>query len=274
MDAEHPEERIAELERQLAEQKRIAELQRQIAEARAAAGQGGPEGLTSPGQDAYDGARQYAEAVWEGLRSSAPVGPGGPSQAEMAQHRDAFMHAAAQAGLSQDQIDDIFKHGKATIKVGHSVVYSGQGDTAGFRPSTEVESRPDFSWGAAQRTERFGGQPPRKGMRGADLVGAILGFLGICVGGAAALTAAMPSSALWMSSIVCSSGYHLAYGTSGYSYRPGQSGTSVSFECVGDTDSYSPSWLAIDAFQSLLLLLVVGTAVVVGRMVWRRLRAS
>jgi hypothetical protein len=287
MDGDDPEMRIAELERQLAAQKRIAELERQIAEAKAAAGQGCPEGRpprfsgthAGAGEEADQRARQYAEALWEGMRSGAPAGPGGPSQPEMAQHRQAFMRAAAEAGLSPAQIDDIFengifKNGEATIKVGHSVAYSGPVDPPEYSASAAVEDRPGTSWAAAPRWHRIGGQPPRGRMRGADLVGAILGFIGICAGGAAALTAAMPSSALWMSSIVCSGGYHLAYGTSGYSYRPGQSGTRISFECVGDTDSYSPSWLAIDAFQSLLFLLVVGTAVVVGRMVWRRLRTS
>ncbi|WP_293314629.1 hypothetical protein [Mycobacterium sp.] len=38
MDADDPEQRIAELERQLAEQKRIAALERQLAEAKAAGG--------------------------------------------------------------------------------------------------------------------------------------------------------------------------------------------------------------------------------------------
>ena len=36
MDEDDPEQRIAELERQLAEQKRIAELERQIAQAKGA----------------------------------------------------------------------------------------------------------------------------------------------------------------------------------------------------------------------------------------------
>jgi hypothetical protein len=35
------------------------------------------------------------------------------------------MRAAAQAGLSQQQIDDVLQHGNVTIKVGHSIVYPG-----------------------------------------------------------------------------------------------------------------------------------------------------
>ncbi|WP_156687842.1 hypothetical protein [Mycobacterium sp. Marseille-P9652] len=251
MDADDPEQHIAELEHELAQRRRIADLERQIAEAKAAAGP--PE--AEDGGDAH--ARRYAEALWAGLASGRPAGPDGPSEPELAQHREAFMRAAAQAGLSQEQLDDIFKRGKATIKVNHSVVYSGPQATPWYGATTAA--RPGI----------------RDGMqRGANLVGGILGFLGICVGGAAALIAAMPSSALWMSSIVCSSGYHLTYGTSDYSYKPGQSGTSVSFECVGGADSYSPAWFVIDLFQSLLVILVVGAAVIIGRIIWKRLRPS
>jgi hypothetical protein len=277
MDADDPESRIAELERQLAQQQRIAELERQIAEAKAATGREFAEGQPPSNaqadavQDADQRARQYAQAMWEGLQSGT-AWPGGPSQPEMAEHREAFLRAAAQAGLSPEQIDDIFKHGKATFKVGHSVVYSG-GDGTGYNPPSDVARGSSLSWQAPPRQRaRFGGRGGR--MRGADLVGAILGLLGICVGGAAALTAAIPSSALWMSSLVCSSGYHLAYGTSNYSYKPGQSGTSVSFECINDADSYSPSWFVIDLFQSLMVALVVGAAVIVGRILWKRLRPN
>ncbi len=263
MDADDPENRIAELERQLAQQRRIAELERQIAEAKAAAGS------SEAGEDADGHARRYAEGLWAGLASGGPVGPDGPSAPELAAHREAFMRAAAQAGLSQDQLDDIFKHGKATFKMGHSVVYSG-GDAPDFRPPSDVGSGSTFSWQTALR--RQGRRDKLRG--GADLVGAILGLIGICVGGAAALTAAFPSSALWMSSIVCSSGYQLTYGTSDYSYKPGQSGTSVSFECVKDADAYGPSWFVIDLFQSMMVALVVGAAVILGRVLWKRLRPN
>jgi hypothetical protein len=65
MDEETPETRIAELERQLAEQKRIAELERQLAEARAAAG----AGATAP--------PQAAERVAEIMRLAASGGQAG-----------------------------------------------------------------------------------------------------------------------------------------------------------------------------------------------------
>jgi hypothetical protein len=262
MDPGDPEQRIAELERQLAEQKRIAELERQLAEAKAPAAQGGD-----------DRARQYAESLWEGLRFGGAAAPGGPSEPEMAQHREAFMQAAAQAGLSQEQIDDIFKHGKATFKVGHSVVYSGQGAAPGDGPVAGMGPPYGFSQQAGSRRQVAQGRRWPLGLRGwPDRVGAILGTLGICVGAAASLTATMPSSALWTSPLVCDSGYQLAYNTANYSYKPGQSGTSVSFQCVGATGSYEPSWIAIDTFQTLLAALVLGAAVAVGFVVWRQFR--
>jgi hypothetical protein len=85
------------------------------------------------------------------------------------------------------------------------------------------------------------------------------GGFGLCVGvgAAAAVTAAIPSSALWMSAIVCDSGYQLAYNASDYSYKPGQSGTSVSFQCVGDAGSYDVNDFAVFGLQFLLIVLVV-----------------
>ncbi|ORV85971.1 hypothetical protein AWC11_18895 [Mycobacterium interjectum] len=262
MDADDPEKRIADLERQLAEQKRIAELERQLAEAKAAAG-----------QDTDDRARQYAQSLWEGLRSGGPVAPGGPSAPEMAQHREAFMQAAAQAGLSPEQIDNIFKHGKATFKVGHSVVYSGQGVTGDYGAVAGIGQPPDFPQQVGSRRHVAQGRRRPWGMRGwPDRIGAIIGALGLCIGAAASLTATMPASAMWTSPFVCDSGYQLAYNTTNYSYKPGQSGTSVSFECVGATGSYEPSWIAIDALQTILAAVVLGAAVGVGFLIWRAFR--
>jgi hypothetical protein len=281
MDSDDPEKRIADLERQLAEQKRIAELERQVAEAKAAADQmrvgGQPPRFFAAQTDAAPGAddraRQYAESLWEGLRSGGPAGPGRPSEPELAQHREAFMQAAAQAGLSQEQIDNIFKHGKATFKVGHSVVYSGQGAAPDYSALAGMEPPPAFSQQVGSRRQVAQGRRRPLGLRGwPDRIGAILGTLGLCVGAAASLTATMPSSALWTSPVVCDSGYQLAYDTTNYSYKPGQSGTSVSFECVGATGSYEPSWIAIDALQTVLAAVVLGAAVGVGFMIWRLIR--
>ncbi|OBG24547.1 hypothetical protein [Mycobacterium sp. 852002-51057_SCH5723018] len=267
MDADDPEKRIAELERQLAEQKRIAELERQLAEAKAA------RQSQDAGQGADERARRYAESLWEGLRSGGPVGSAGPAEAEMAAHREAFMSAAAQAGLSQEQIDNIFKHGHATFRVGHSVVYSGQGAATDYGAPAGMGAQPGFSQQVGSKRQVASGRRRPWGMRGwPDRIGAIVGAIGICVGAAASLTATMPASALWTGPFVCDSGYQLAYNTSSYSYKPGQSGTSVDFECVGATGSYDASWFAIDAFQTLLVAGVLGVAVAIGYVIWRSFR--
>jgi hypothetical protein len=271
MDSDDPEDRIAELERQLAEQKRIAELERQLAEAKAArqaqAGWQAPQffdAQAAAGPGGEDRAHQYAEALWEGLRSGGSAGPGGPSEPEMAQHREAFMRAAAQAGLSQEQIDNIFKHGKATIKVGHSVVYSGQGvapdySASGFWAGTGPA--PGFAGQVGARRQAARGRRRPWGTRGwGDRIGAIIGALGICIGAAAALTATMPASALWMSPLVCDSGYRLAH--------------NVSFQCVGAIGSYDANSMAIGTFQTLLCALVLGAAVAIGFVIWRGFRRA
>ncbi|MCV7195157.1 hypothetical protein [Mycobacterium angelicum] len=253
MNEDDPERRIAELERQLANQRRIAELERQLAEARAAAGQDEPG---YGGDDEH--ARRYAQSLLEGLRTGGAAGPEGPSGPEMDQLRQALQRAAADAGMSQAKLEDALQHANVTIKTSHSVVYPGNGPAA-------------FGGQAG-----FAQQGPRRKSKGADRIGAIIGMvgglLGVCVGGAAALTAVFPSSALWMSPIVCRRPYELAYNTSHYSYKPGQSGTSVSFQCVSGADAYDVNSLAIGAVQSLFIALVVGIAVVAVRTVRGRLR--
>jgi hypothetical protein len=62
----------------------------------------------------------------------------------------------------------------------------------------------------------------------------------------------------------------MAYNSSHYSYKPGQSGTSVSFQCISDTDFYDVNDLAVFALQSLLAAFLVFVALVVGGLVWRR----
>jgi uncharacterized membrane protein YgdD (TMEM256/DUF423 family) len=269
MNSDDPEDRIAELERQLAEQKRIAELERQLAEAKAA--RQGQVGWQAPnsfdaqataGRGGEDRAHEYAEALWEGLRSGGTAGPGGPSEPELAQHREAFMRAAAQAGLSPEQIDNIFKHGKATIKVGHSVVYSGQGaapnySAPGFWAGTGPA--PGLAEQVVSRRQAAGGRRRPSGTRSwGDRIAAIVGALGLCIGAAAALTAMMPASALWMSPFVCDDEYQLAH--------------NVSFQCVGATGSYDVNSMTIATFQTLGCALVLGVAVTVGLMIWRSFR--
>lgn len=163
MDSDDPETRIAELERQLAQQKRIAELKHQLAEAKAAPG-----------------------------------------------------------------------HGKAA------------------NPGRQASRQ----------------RPQRKpaGRNYGMLIGIVVGGGGICVGGAAALIAVSPSSALWTSAIVCSSPYQLAYKTAHYSYKPGQSGRTVNFQCVSGAGSYYANNLAIAGLQTLAIALVLGGIFLVVKM--------
>jgi hypothetical protein len=62
----------------------------------------------------------------------------------------------------------------------------------------------------------------------------------------------------------------MAYNTSHYSYKPGQSGTSVSFQCVRDGDYYDVNDFAVFALQSLLAAVALFVALAVGRLIWRR----
>jgi hypothetical protein len=78
MGQEDPEERIAELERQLAEQKRIAELEHQLADAKRAAGQVGvaqPVPPPTPGPPRPPRAPQSAPMVGLGGRTGFPAAP-------------------------------------------------------------------------------------------------------------------------------------------------------------------------------------------------------
>ncbi|WP_156746056.1 hypothetical protein [Mycobacterium sp. 1423905.2] len=257
MNDDDPEQRIAELERQLANERRIAELERELAEAKAAAGQHRVQSVDgsrahTPVDD--ERARQFADELLEGMRTGASPGLEGPRAEEVTRLRDALRRAAADAGMSQEQLDGALQHANVTVRHGSSLVYHspdpqdfGQFRTARFRPTLH----------------RLGG-----------MVGAFIGVLGMCVGGAAALTAVFPSSALWMSPIVCSSPHELAYNTSQYSYKPGQSGTSVAFQCVSDAGSYDVNSFLVDGIQSLLFAVLVGIGVVVYRAIRGRPRMS
>lgn len=267
MDPQDPETRIAELERQLAQQKRIADLERQLAEAKSAAVVGQPVGQPAQVPAAQlaaidEHARRLAQALAE---SRQPLGP------QMAPLREALSRAVVGAGLSQEQYREALARAGlragGTIKVGGQVVYQR------CDPSDPVFLAPTV--GRAYAAREYGYVPAsRRRLVGADRVGAIIGMLGggigLCVGGAAAVTALIPSTALWMSAIVCGSGYEMAYNTSHYSYKPGQSGTTVSFQCVNGDDFYDVNDLAVFALQSLLAALVLCVALVVGGVLWRR----
>jgi transposase len=266
-------------------EKRIAELERQLAEVKATLR--GAQGVTQPPQfsDAQTGAapdsaderaRRHAQALWDGLRSSQPSGPDEPSGPEIAQLREALMHAAAAAGMSQAQIDDVLQRGQVTIKSGHSVVYSGQDGPQHFGGTPAgVDYHSAYPQTGLRQQAGMSYQRPRRKLSGADRVGAIVGMiggmLGLCVGGAAALTAVFPSTAMWMSGIVCRSPYHLASSTSRYSYKPGQSGTSVNYQCISDAAGwYEVNTFAIIGLQSLLAAFIVCAVVGVVRLIRRR----
>jgi hypothetical protein len=255
---------------------RIAALQRQLAELKAElrGNHGGPQPPQFVGPDAEDGAeaRRRAEALLESLRSGRSAGPDGPSTPEIAQLREAFTRAASDAGMSPNQVDEVLKHGRVTIKTGHGVSYSGPGSSPRFNTPAGSQSGYPQTFGQGPGFRRR----PRQRLSGADRVGAVIGMigglLGLCVGGAAALTAMFPSSAPWMSGIVCRSPYHLGSSTSDYSYKPGQSGTSVSFQCVSDASWYPVNMFVVTGLQSVLAALIVGVVAVIVRRVLRRTR--
>ncbi|WP_156623099.1 hypothetical protein [Mycobacterium sp. 1164966.3] len=260
-------------------ERRIAELERQLAELKAAHREHHPgpsrpsTDAQSAGEDGNERARRRAEALWEGLRTGAPAGPDGPSRPEIAQLREAFMRAATDAGMSQTQIDDVLQNGRVTIKTGHSVVYSDPIGQQRFSGAADAASTSAHRQTLGRQTW-VGSQRPRSRFTGADRLGAIVGIIGgaigLCVGGTAALTAIFPSTALWMSGIVCRSPYHLVASTSSYSYKPGQSGTSVNYRCISAAGWYDVNAFAIIGLQSLLAaILLCGVAVVV-RQIRRR----
>ena len=217
MDQEDPEDRIAELERQLAQQKRIAELERQLADAKAA--------------DRADG----TATGWQ----------------------DPAHHATTE---------------------GHqSFEISPRLDPARFVTPEELQSEAlrkigisDSDWQAARQEAWSRRRRPRKrrfGVIALTLAVAIGPLYGVVAG----VTAALPSSALWMSGIMCSSPYHLAYHNEGYHYgrAPGFRG---GFQCVSGDSSYHVNYFAISVLQTLLVVLVLFGVVAVGVLMWRRLR--
>lgn len=265
MDPRDSQRRIAELERQLAQQKRIADLERQLADAKAAAGEGQPvERPTHLPAAQLKAIDEHAHRLARSLRAES----GRPSGTQVAPLREALARAVAEAGLSQEQYNDALARAGlrtgGTIRVGGHVVYQ----------RCDL-SDPVFLAPAGRRAyaAREYGPAPWSKLVGADRAGAVVGVLGgaigLCAGGAAAVTALIPSSALWMSPIVCRGGYEMAYDTSHYSYKPGQSGTSVRFQCVGGGDFYDVNDLAVFALQSLLVALVLCVALAVGGSLWR-----
>jgi hypothetical protein len=288
MHEDDPEQRIAELERELAAQKRIAELERQLAEAKATAGQNyaveqphqnsdAPAGAGQDGPDEH--ARRYAQALLEELRIGGTPGPDSPLGPEMAGLREALTRAAAGAGMSEAQINDALQHATVTIKSGHAVVYPEQGRPQNFGTASRVAPPPAFPREAdfsSQGQGDFGRQQPRRTRYGAADFGRIVGragmAIGICVSGSAVLTAVLPSSALWTSAILCGGPNQLLSNTSHSSYGPGTSRSNVSFQCVGGDGAYDANFFAIMGLQSLLIALVLGAAAAAGVLIRNLLR--
>jgi hypothetical protein len=162
--------------------------------------------------------------------------------------------AEAKATAGDSPGDEALQHARVTVK-NTRVVYGGMGSRRA----------------AVGRQAAFRARRPQRVFGGAGL-GALAGLFGICVGAAAALTAVFPATALWASAIVCRSPYHLDYSTSHYSYRPGQSGTSVSFQCVNGDAWYGVNEFALMALQSLLSGLVVSGIVTAAWLIRRQVR--
>jgi len=147
--------------------------------------------------------------------------------------------------------------------------HRGQGRPQDVGALAGVKSQPAFP-GETDFGGKAGFRSQRRQRRGIGLVAipVIAGLWGVVAG----VNSYIPSSALWMSGIVCSSPYHLEYSTSHYSYNPAQSGTSVSFQCVNGASSYDVNDFAIVGLQVVLAVLVLCGAVAVGRLMRRLLR--
>jgi hypothetical protein len=224
IDQGDPEIRIADLERQEAEQKRISELERQLADAKA----------------------------------STPADHG--------VQRPLYISVTPSAAA---QDDDALERGIMPPSTGQSFLFvpqrrpqpfDGIGPHSGFDGRRTTRGR---AWTGRQR--------PRSSLR-AKVSNNVGWSICLCIGAAAVLTAVFPSTALWMGGLVCRRSYQLTYSTSGYSYRPGQSGTSISFRCVSNAGSYESNELLIFGLQALLVTVVVCAAVVVAGLLWRLLR--
>lgn len=220
MDRDGADDRIAELEHQLAQQRRIAELERQLAEAKAA----------EPGRATAPGSQDSAQAA---TRGEQPYG---------------LPPAPGPAGSTTPD-DPVRLQRELLHKLGVS----------------------DADWQAARREAWSRRRPPRQ--RRFTMAALALALIGPLYGVVAGVTPELPSSAMWMSGIVCRSSYHLAYHNEGYHYgrAPGFRG---SFDCVGEDGSYHVNYLAISVLQTLLVILVVLGVVALGIALWRLVRTT
>ena len=272
MDSDDPEDRIAELKRQLAEH----EAHRRAGTS-TGRGQGG-----SPGSSRLAGAPlpRRTSGGWAGRRGSRPrvrgrpvgkiCGPVDPRAAgglPNPRWRSIGRQSSAQRHRRVCRRNDR-QHLQARQgdhqRLGHSVVYSGQGAApdygapAGF--GSGIRPAPGFTYQDGSKRQATRSRRRPRGTRGwGDRIGVIVGALGLCIGAAAALTATMPASALWIEPLCGDSGYQLA-------------SNGCSFECVGAQAHTTPT-----RWRSLLSRpwgapLVLGVAVAIGFMVWRSFR--
>ncbi|MFI5508680.1 hypothetical protein ACIA48_14500 [Mycobacterium sp. NPDC051804] len=154
------------------------------------------------------------------------------------------------------------------------------GQYAPPRPPTREHLTPDMH--RARRNARFRAQGramyaqsrrTHAGHKRRFLIIVLLnGVFGLLFLAVMVLTIGFPSSTRWMSGIVCSSPFHLEYDTSRYSYRPGQSTSTVNYECVSSEGSYDLNDSVVWALQSLFVALVLGAVGAFGFVLWRWLR--
>ncbi len=112
----------------------------------------------------------------------------------------------------------------------------------------------------------------RRGLDGEKIVGGIIGVLGGVWGVVALLVTSAPSSVMWMSAIVCSSPHHLAYDVSHYSYRPGESSSTVAYACVSDENVYEINRFLVSGLQAAGVAFVMCVVTAISFPIWRRWR--
>jgi len=101
----------------------------------------------------------------------------------------------------------------------------------------------------------------RCGLDGEKIVGGIIGVLGGVFGAVTMLTVSFPSSALWMSGLVCDGSYHLSTSTGNYA-------------CVSGENVYDVNDLMVRGLLAALIVIVLCPVVVIGILIWRRMRRS
>jgi hypothetical protein len=106
----------------------------------------------------------------------------------------------------------------------------------------------------------------------ANSIGGVVGGIGACVGGAAALTAVVPTSALWTSRFVCDGPNKMMIDTANYSYKPGQSSTTNTFQCLVGNGVREAGFWSITALQTVLVALLLGGVLAVGWVIRRLVR--